>query len=155
MIEWLYDLDFHHWILLGLLLLVIEVFIGGGFFMWIGFSAVALGLLVLMGPLVGIHLSWQWQLSLFGLGALLALYAWRRYVRDPVSAEGAGLNRRGADLVGKVTTLKTDLRNGQGYVSVYDTRWRVTGPDLDAGTRVRLVSMDDMTFTVEPVDQDQ
>ena len=76
-------------------------------------------------------------------------------MRDPVSAEGSGLNRRGADLVGKVVTLKTDLRNGQGFVSVYDTRWRVTGPDLDAGSRVRLISMDDMTFTVEPVDQDQ
>jgi hypothetical protein len=148
MIEWLYDLDFHHWILLGLLLLVIEVFIGGGLFMWLGFSAVALGLLVLLGPLVGIHLSWQWQLGLFGLGALLALYAWRRYLRDPLSAGRAGL-------VGKVATLETDLHDGVGFVSVYDMRWRVTGPDLHAGTRVRLVSMDDTTFTVEPVDQDK
>ena len=147
MIEWLYELHFHHWILLGLLLLVIEVFIGGSFFMWIGFSAIALGLLVLLAPLVGVHLSWQWQLGLFALGIMLAIYAWRRYVRDPHSANAAAM-------LGKVVPLESDLHNGEGSVLVKGVRWPVTGPDLEAGTRVRLVSLDSRTFTVEPEQQD-
>ena len=67
MIEWLFGLDYYHWILFGLVLLIAEVFVGGSFLMWIGFSALVLGLLLLLLPLVGIHLGWEWQLVLFGI----------------------------------------------------------------------------------------
>ena len=56
-------LDYYHWLLLGLLLLVIEVMAGGGFLMWLGFSALATGLLVLVLPWLHLALSWEWQIG--------------------------------------------------------------------------------------------
>jgi membrane protein implicated in regulation of membrane protease activity len=149
MIEWLYGLDYYHWILFGLMLLIAEVFVGGSFLMWIGFSALLLGLLLLLLPLVGIYLGWEWQLVLFGLGALVSLYLWRRYMKDDRVADVPGLNQRGSDLVGRVVPLHDPIVNGEGTIVVHDTHWLVSGPDLPAGTRVRLLSLQDMVFTVE------
>lgn len=150
--EWLYSLDYHHWILLGLLLLVLEVFVGGSLLMWNGLSAICVGLLVLLLPLLGIHPGWELQLILFGIGGLAALYAWRRYVREPAPADAPALNRRGANHVGKVVVLAEPIQNGTGYVYLDDTRWAVNGPELPVGTRVRLLSLDDMVFRVEQAD---
>ena len=151
--EFLYGLDYYHWILFGLMLLIAEIFIGGSFMMWIGFSALLIGFALLLLPLLGIHLSWQWQLVLFGIGAVVALYLWRRYVKDEEGLD-SGLNQRGSDWVGKVVPLKEAIVNGQGRIVIYDTHWRVTGPDLPAGTQVRLLSLENMVYTVEAVAAD-
>jgi membrane protein implicated in regulation of membrane protease activity len=101
---------------------------------------------------VGVHLSWQWQLGLFAIGVLLAVYAWYRYARQPMPA---AVQQPPVDALGTTVTLATDLRNGEGMVSIDGARWPVTGPEMVAGSRVRLTAIDDSTFTVEPVDQDQ
>lgn len=152
MIEWLYGLDYYHWILFGLILLIAEVFVGGSFLMWIGFSALVLGFLLLVLPLFGIYPGWEWQLVLFGLGAMVALYLWRRYMREEPQSDAPGLNQRGSDLVGRELPLHEAIVNGEGMIVVHDTHWRVAGPDLPAGTRVRLLSLDDMVFRVEPAE---
>lgn len=150
--DWLYTLDYHHWILLGLLLLVLEVFVGGSLLMWNGLSAICVGILVLLLPLFGIYPGWEMQLTMFGVGGLAALYAWRRYVRDPVAADAPALNRRGASHVGEVVKLDEAIENGTGYIHLDDTRWTVRGPDLPTGSRIRLVALNDMVFQAEPVD---
>lgn len=152
MIEWLYSLDFYHWILFGLVLLVAEVFVGGSFMMWMGFSAILVGLLLLLLPLAGIHMDWEWQLIIFGGGALVALYLWRRYVTEEPQTEAPGLNQRGSDLVGRVVPLKDAIHHGTGIVVIHDTHWKVSGPDLPAGTMVKLLALNDQVFTVTPVD---
>lgn len=152
MIEWLFALDYYHWILFGLMLLIAEVFIGGSFLMWIGFSALLLGLLLLLLPLVGIYLGWEWQLILFGIGAMVSLYLWRRYMKDDRESDVPGLNQRGSDLVGRTATLHDPIVNGEGTIIVHDTHWQVTGPDMPAGTRVTLLSLDNMVFRVEKAD---
>jgi inner membrane protein len=149
---WLYALDYHHWILLGLVLLVLEVFVGGSLLMWNGISAIVVGLLVLLLPMFGIYPGWEMQLVMFAIGGMVALYAWRRYVRNPVALDAPGLNRRGVSHLGQVVTLTEPLQSGQGVVHIDDTRWQITGPDLPAGARVRLAALDDMVFRVEPVD---
>lgn len=150
--EFLYALDYYHWILLGLVLLVLEIFAGGAFLMWLGISSIALGVLVLLLPWVGIHLSWEWQLVLFGLGSFAAIILWRRFVRDPAPTDAPTLNQRGAEYVGRVVTLKEAIDDGVGYVSIDDTRWRVNGSDMPAGTKVRLLALHELVFAVEKVD---
>lgn len=150
--ELLYALDYYHWIILGMVLLVLEIFVGGAFLMWLGLSSIVVGLLVLLLPFIGVHPSWEWQLVLFGIGALASLALWRRYVKDAPPVEAPQLNQRGRDHVGKVVVLKTAIEDGEGFISIDDTRWRVTGPALPVGTRVRLVALDDMVFSVEAAD---
>lgn len=150
--EFLYALDYYHWILLGLVLLVLEIFVGGAFLMWLGLSSIAVGLLVLLLPWIGIHPDWRWQLVLFSVGAFASIMLWRRYVKDVPPEDAPGLNQRGREYIGRVAVLKTAIENGEGFISIDDTRWRVTGPDLPVGSRVRLTAMHDMVFTVEPAE---
>lgn len=147
--DWLYQLDYHHWIVLGLFLLILEVFVGGSLMMWNGLSAIAVGILVLVLPLIGIYPSWEMQLVMFAVGGVAALYVWRRYANKPIVTDAPGLNRRGDNHIGTIVVLPAAIENGRGHISLDDTRWAVRGPDLPAGTRVRLVALDDMIFQVE------
>ncbi len=42
--------------------------------------------------------------------------------------------------------------NGVGKVEVDDSTWRVKGPDLPAGTRVRVTGVDGVIFVIERAD---
>lgn len=150
--DWLYQLDYHHWIVLGLLLLILEVFVGGSLMMWNGFSAIAVGILVLVLPLLGIYPGWEMQLVMFAVGGVVALYVWRRYSNKPIVTDAPGLNRRGVDHVGTIVVLPVAIENGLGHISFDDTHWAVRGADMPAGTQVRLVALDDMIFQVERVE---
>ncbi|MGH7004326.1 MAG: NfeD family protein [Alphaproteobacteria bacterium] len=46
-------------------------------------------------------------------------------------------------------TLEEATVNGRGRARIGDSLWRVTGPDLAAGTRVRITGMDQGTLKVE------
>ena len=59
------------------------------------------------------------------------------------------MNRRTAALVGQVVSLERAIVDGRGRVQIADAYWEVTGPDLPAGTRVRIVGGDAMTLQVE------
>ncbi|MDF1782486.1 MAG: NfeD family protein [Alcanivoracaceae bacterium] len=150
--EFLYALDYYHWILLGLVLLVLEIFVGGAFLMWMGFSSIVVGVLVLIFPWVGIHPSWQWQLVLFAIGSFAAIILWRRYVNDDTASDAPDLNHRGREYIGRTVQLKAAIEGGVGFINIDDTRWRVNGPDLPVGTRVKIISMQDMVFTVQAAD---
>ena len=53
------------------------------------------------------------------------------------------LNRRGAQLIGRIATLAEPIKDGRGRIRIGDTLWRVSGPDLPAGTRVRVKAATD------------
>ena len=62
---------------------------------------------------------------------------------DPV------LNRRTAALIGRVVPLQTAIVHGRGRVQIADAFWDVEGPDLPAGTPVRVLSAEGMTLRVD------
>ena len=45
----------------------------------------------------------------------------------------------------------TEKVEGRGRVNLDDTYWKVIGPDLPAGTRVKVIGSDGRQLTVEPV----
>lgn len=77
--HWLMGLDYGHWLLFGLVLLVLEVVAGRGVFLWSGLAALVTGLLTLLLPFTGIHLSWVSQLAVFAGLLLLLLTGWLLY----------------------------------------------------------------------------
>jgi membrane protein implicated in regulation of membrane protease activity len=54
-------------------------------------------------------------------------------------------------LVGRVFTLEKPIVDGFGTVRIDDTIWRVAGPDVPAGSRVRVVQADGANLTVAAV----
>jgi membrane protein implicated in regulation of membrane protease activity len=148
--EWLSQISFWHWWILAGMLLILELTSPVFFFLWLGFSAAAVGFLLLVFP----NLPIEMQLVLFGILSVVAVLAWRKYreVNPPISDQPL-LNQRGQQYTGRVFTLEHPIINGVGKVHVDDSTWWVKGPDLPAGTHVRVVGVDGVVFIVENVDQ--
>ncbi len=139
-----------NWIVLGLILMIFEVAAPGIFFLWFGIAALIVGALsILFGDALG--LGWQMQVVLFLILSVISVFIGRRLIgaTDVVSDEPL-LNRRGEQLIGQVVTLEEATVNGRGRARVGDSLWRVTGPDLAAGTSVRIIGIDHGTLVVEP-----
>jgi len=134
------------WGALALLLFAAEALAPGAFMLWIGIGAAAVFLIVALLP--GIPLLWQ--VVAFVLLSVVAIQCYRRWGRTRARASDAPLlNRRAEQLVGRVAVLQQGIVAGQGRVSIDDASWQVTGPDLAAGTRVRVVAVAGGVLQVE------
>lgn len=137
-----------HWWVLGILLVTLEIFAPSAFFLWLGISAGIVGVVMLAIP----EMSWELQLILFALLAVIAIFAGRRYFRrNPIQTENPLLNRRAEQYIGRVFTLKEPVVNGVGKVHVDDSTWRVSGPDLPAGEQVKVIAADGVILKIESV----
>ena len=72
----------------------------------------------------------------------------RRRPPEPIATTDVNLGS--ARLVGQRMRLETAIANGRGTVRIADTTWQVTGPDLPAGSAVRVVGSDGIVLSVEP-----
>ena len=50
---------------------------------------------------------------------------------------------------GRTFTLSAPILNGVGKLRVDDSQWRIAGPDLPEGSRVRVVRAEGATLRVE------
>lgn len=134
------------WILLGLVLVGLEMLAPGVFLIWLGLAALLTGL---ADALVG--LPWQGSLLLFAVLSGASVLAGRALTRraGPPDDAGAGLNQRGHAMIGQVFLLEEPIVGGVGRVRVGDSSWRIAGPDLPAGSRVRAVRLEGTTLVVE------
>jgi len=139
-----------NWMLLGFVLLVLEIVLPGVFLLWIGIAAILTGALSLQLWDMSFW-SWQVQVLVFLALSLVAAYVGKRVTdarRDEETDEPL-LNRRAEQLVGRTASLEEPIREGHGRIRLDDTTWRVTGPDLPAGSRVRVVSARGADLRVE------
>jgi len=135
------DLGPWNWMLLGFVLLVLEIVLPGVFLLWIGIAAILTGALSLQLWDVSLW-TWQVQVLVFLALSLISAYVGKRVTdarRDEETDEPL-LNRRADQLVGRTAVLEEPILDGYGRIRLGDTIWRVAGPDLPAGTRVRVIS---------------
>lgn len=133
-----------NWMALGFVLLILEILVPGVFLLWIGLAALLVGGLSLLFWDAGF---WVWQLQVMVFLALsigCALAGKKIMGRRGDETDQPLLNQRGAQLVGRVATLTEPIVDGRGRVKIGDTTWRVSGPDLPAGTKVRVSSVSDL-----------
>jgi membrane protein implicated in regulation of membrane protease activity len=138
------------WWIVGLALLAAEMIVPGFFLVWIGLAALAIGILSL---LLWDAAFWVWetQLILFAILAVAATFLGRRLTLRHDATDEPFLNQRGASLVGRTATLSEPIAEGRGRIRLDDTIWRVTGPNLPAGTQVKVVASNGRDLTVEPL----
>jgi membrane protein implicated in regulation of membrane protease activity len=134
------------WVVGGLILLGIELVVPGGVLVWLGLSAIVVGLATLLLPL-----GWPVQWLLYGVLSIVSLVAWMRYARARGEAESdrPHLNQRAEQLVGRHALLKDAIENGFGRIELGDSVWRVAGPDLPQGAVVVVVGYDGAVLRVE------
>lgn len=143
---WLGEVTFWWWAAAGLILLILELLAPSTFFLWLGVSALATGLLLFLVP----DMIWQVQFLLFSIFSVVSTYLSRRYlVHNPLRSEQPDLNRRSAQYIGRRFTLVEPITCGYGMIMVDDSRWKVQGPDLPAGAEVKVISVEGAVLKVE------
>ena len=120
-----------NWLIFGFILMALELLAPGVFMFWLGLAA----------------------LLMFAIFAVAAVPAWRHFARSARSAGSRSqsnpfLNRRTEALIGREFTLEKPIVDGSGTVRIDDTIWRVAGPDVPAGSRVKVVQADGASLTV-------
>jgi membrane protein implicated in regulation of membrane protease activity len=134
---------------LALLLIAAESLIPGVFLLWLGLAAAA----VFVGLLLVPGVEPIWQAVAFVLLAFGAIAAYVKFFRDKEQpSDQPLLNRRGQQLVGQVFVLDQAIVDGRGRLKIGDAFWTAEGEDLPQGTRVRIVSADNMSLQVRAVD---
>jgi hypothetical protein len=142
-----------NWMVLGFVLLVMEIIAPGVFMLWIGIAALVIGAVSL---LIWDASFWTWQIQVlaFLMLSLVSAYVGKRLAGGRhTPTDQPLLNRRGEQMIGKMATLSEPIKDGRGRIKLGDTLWRVSGPDLPAGTKVRVTGAadTDLELTVEAV----
>jgi membrane protein implicated in regulation of membrane protease activity len=137
------------WVIFGAVLLVAEILLPGNFLIWVGIAGVIVGLASL-GLWEASWWIWQLQWLAFAMLSALAVFAGRRFLNlYGGMSDQPMLNQRTDSLVGRTADLIDPLVNGFGRVKLGDTVWIVTGPDLPAGARVRVIGGNGSDLKVE------
>jgi membrane protein implicated in regulation of membrane protease activity len=138
--------DVFAWAVAALLLFAAEVLAPGAFMLWLGLAAAVTFVIVLLLPMPLLA-----QVGLFVVLGLVSIQVYRTWFRGRgTRSDQPLLNRRVAQLVGRVVPLERAIVNGRGRVQIADALWDVEGPELPAGAAVRVVGADGRTLRVEP-----
>ncbi len=138
MLETLTNLQYWHWGVTGLVLLILETFAPGAIFLWFGIAALVVSALKAAIPGMG----WELQFIIFSILSVVSIISWRLFFKKNPPTEDPDsqtLNRRGSEFLGKKVELTTAIVDGVGKVKLGDTMWRVEGPDAPKGAQVEVV----------------
>jgi membrane protein implicated in regulation of membrane protease activity len=143
-----FKIIFWYWWALAAVLLVFEMMLPGIVFLFLSIGALASGALLLIVS----DLSLELQLVVFAIVAVASAVLLRPALRRLQGGRpiDANLNARGDSLVGRTIVLDTPILGGQGRVKLGDGSWTVTGPDMAAGSRVRVAAISGNELRVEP-----
>jgi len=144
--EWLDQIEFWHWLIAAVVMIIIEMILPAAYFLWMGISAFVVGLLIYAVPSMPVLI----QVIIFGVLSVVSLILYKRHKKsNPNVNDQPNLNRRGEQYVGRSFTLEEAIVNGMGKVKVDDSIWKVKGADMPAGMKVRVMSVDGTVFNVE------
>jgi membrane protein implicated in regulation of membrane protease activity len=147
--QWGASMNWHVfiWAVVALLLFAAEALAPGAFMLWLGFAAVAVFAMVLLIPDIPVLA----QVAAFVVLSFASIQVYRTWFRGRErGSDQPNLNRRAETLVGRVVPLEQPIVNGRGRVQIADAYWEVTGPDLPAGSAVRIIASRGMSLQVEP-----
>jgi membrane protein implicated in regulation of membrane protease activity len=141
-------MPYWYWAVFGAVLAVIEVAVPAMVCIWL--AAAALGVAAISWRYPG--LAWEHQALIFAVLAMASVALGRTaFAHTQASVSDRHLNRRGESYIGRMFTLDGAIIDGRGRLRVDDTVWLVAGPDLPAGTRVRVTGTENTLLRVEPI----
>ncbi len=146
MIEFLSTMTFWHWGILAIVLIVAEIMLPGVIFLWVGIGAGITAIITFIQP----DLPWKVQLVCFAALAVVSGIMGRIWIlKHPIETDKPLLNQRSQQNIGRIVTIIDPVVNGVGTAHLDDTVWRVSGADLSAGSKARVISVDGSTLIVE------
>jgi membrane protein implicated in regulation of membrane protease activity len=138
-------IEFWHWLVVAAVFAVIEVAVPAMVCMWFAVAALGTAAIAWLAP----DLAWEHQALIFAALAIASVAIGRiASARVRTRTSEARLNRRAEGYIGRIFTLERPIVDGRGRLRVDDTMWLVEGPDLPAGTRVEVTSVNNTLLRV-------
>lgn len=135
------------WFVLAIALLILELFTGTTYLLWIAVGAGATGVILL-----GFDVAWQAQLGLFAVLTFAVTIAGRRFLRPGwLKSDQPDLNEGLARVAGRTAFAVADFAGGVGRVRLDDTVWGAHvegGAPVRAGEQVTVTGMEGATLQV-------
>jgi len=128
-----------HWVVFGIFLITLELFIGTFILLGLGLAAMLVGVSDNL-----FNTSLEMELTLWILLSILSFIIWFNYLKDP-SVENSGQSNYSLETLG--TIENSIVTNGRGSVSfdtpvLGNTRWTATAKEnLEMNTRVRIIEI--------------
>jgi membrane protein implicated in regulation of membrane protease activity len=142
-----------HWILLGIVLMISEMFLTTFFILWFGAAAVIIGLLLILAP----TLALSWQVFLWTALSTLLAWAWFKYLK-PLSVDKtkAGLSRESiVGEIGQVLSPPNSERRGTlrfpAPVLGADEWTIISQDELTIGDRVSVIDVSGNSLIVKKI----
>lgn len=136
------------WLVVAVVLGIAELLVPGVFLIFLAIAAAVVGVALLALP----DLPLVAQLGAFAVWSVVTVLIGRRwYVDYPVETSDPLLNDRAARMAGEIVTVSVPIVAGSGRVRVGDSEWPASGPDAEAGTRMRVAKVTGGIVSVEPL----
>ena len=136
---------FWHWLVVAAVFAVIEIAVPAMVCIWFAVAALGTAAIAWLAP----DLAWEHQALIFAALAVASVVIGRMvFARIRVRPSESRLNRRAEAYIGRTFTLERPIVDGRGRLRVDDTMWLVEGPDLPAGTRVQVTSVNNTLLRV-------
>lgn len=139
------NLNFMHWLTLGLSLIILELFLWTVFLLWIGASAITVSIFFYLMP----DTLWPIQLLIFVILSLTTTNLAKRYY--PVKTVDDELHEKAKTFIGKECKVSS-IEDGIIKVQIGKSLWFAKGKNLSIGQVVKIINVESSTFIVEPVD---
>ena len=141
------NLNYLHWLVFGLALVIVELFLWSMFLLWIGASAITISIVFYLYPGVSSGLQ---VLSFVLLSAVSTLLA-KKYF--PVKTVDDELSINAKSHIGKECTV-VSIENSIVKVRLGESLWLAKGCEMSVGQKVQIVDVESSTFIVEPSNKD-
>ena len=139
------NLNFMHWLVLGLSLIILELFLWTVFLLWIGASAITVSIFFYLMP----ETAWPIQLLIFVALSLASTFLAKRYY--PVKTVDDELHEKAKTYIGKECKVSS-IDDEAIKVKIGNSLWFAKGTELSVGQTGKIIDVESSTFIVEPVD---
>ena len=138
-----------HWIVFGIILLILEMSTGTFFMLGLGLAAIIVGIIDST-----LSTSFTLELSIWMVLSILAIAAWFKWFREPPLTDSGQSNYR-LDTLGIV--MEDIQPHSRGKVTfdtpvLGNTSWHaISKVDINKSTRVQIVQINGQLIEVEPL----
>lgn len=138
-----------HWIVFGIILLILEMSTGTFFMLGLGVAAIVVGIID-----ATVSTSFTVELIIWIILSLLAIATWFKWFREPPLTDSGQSNYR-LDTLGIV--MEDIQPHSRGKVTfdtpvLGNTSWHATAKvDIDKNTRVQIVQINGQLIEVKPI----
>ena len=141
------NLNYLHWLVFGLALIIVELFLWSMFLLWIGASAITISIVFYLYPEVSAGL----QVLIFVLLSAVSTFLAKKYF--PVKTVDDELSINAKSHIGKECTV-VSIENSIVKVRMGESLWFARGCEMSVGQKVQIVDVESSTFIVEPSNKD-